>query len=187
MWSLKTALDRARKQMEETDHVHSGSMNLGHIHAIKGVADSVNSKKCTWQGPRSNGKLSLFSKTQRWTPSAFLDGSQRLQALDFLSLPKLCPWLCRPKRGKEEGSGICHPWPLCLWIRALLQQRSPDLPLLISGERWDSRICQQIQGKYNTLCNWSRRVSWLAELQLIFFRNLRAPGWMLQRVCPQIL
>lgn len=62
---IKTALDRLWKQMEEIDHVCSGSMNLGHIQAIKGVADSVNSKKCTWQWLRSNGKLSLFLNTLR--------------------------------------------------------------------------------------------------------------------------
>ena len=51
--------------MEVTGHVCSGSMNLGHIPAIKGVADSVNSKKWTWQWLKSSGKLSLFSNTLR--------------------------------------------------------------------------------------------------------------------------
>lgn len=37
---MKTATDTACKQMGETDRVCSGSMNLGHSQAIKGVADS---------------------------------------------------------------------------------------------------------------------------------------------------
>ena len=61
----KTALDRWWKQMEVTGCVCSGSMNLGHIPAIKGVADSVNSKKWTWQWLKSSGKLSLFLNTLR--------------------------------------------------------------------------------------------------------------------------
>ena len=103
----KTASDRWWKQMEVTGRVCSGSMNLGHIQAVKGVADSVNSEKCSWQWPRSSGKLSLFSNTLRWTPSVFLDFSQRLQPLHFLSLPAPCAWLSQAER---KVGGI-WPWP----------------------------------------------------------------------------
>lgn len=147
-------------------------MNLRHTQAIKGVADSVNSKKCTWQQLRSNGKLSLFSNA----PSKFLDSSQRLQPFLFLSLPALCPWPSQAHRRKWEGSGICCLSPLCRYSSGCSSSVLQACSLPTSGERWNFRTCQsKSKKKYNNLLQleWENFMTWAATNFLQEFRSFR--------------
>lgn len=165
LWGIKTTLARAWEQMKEIDHVCSGSMNLGHIQAIKGVADSVNSKKCTWQWPGSSGKLSLFSNTLRWTPSEFLDCSQRLQPHHFFSLPAVSPWHSQAERGKWGGSW--HLLPLnCASVAqdATATAVSSLAPAYLWGKVKLQSSSEQIQERYNNLCRHSRKAFHLPDL-----------------------
>lgn len=101
---IKAAWDRVCKQTVETNSVFSGSKNLGQSQAIRGVADSLNSKNSTWQWLKSSRKLSLFLNSRTWTPSAFLNSHQTLHPLIFLACS---PSSISPGQ-KEKGAGCRH-------------------------------------------------------------------------------
>lgn len=178
---MKTSMGRACKQMEETDHICSGSVSFGPVQAIKAVADSVNTKALGHgQGAAGSSPCSQMHWSEHPQNSLIL--AKGCKHLPFSPCPLSVLDLAKLTEGKPEGSGICCLWPLCLCLKAATAAFFiPPLPC-VRGKVKSQDLSEQIQEKYNNLCSWNRETSWLVSYS--FLGNSGAPEWELWWACP---